>query len=99
MTKYPLYYEEAAHIVRVLTDCGIRLDPVVPPHMVLLVVADELESHVRTNPSHAAAGAWLVEGLAPEDIDNSRRLKLNAIAGTLIGNFLLQCRRTGHAQR
>lgn len=99
MTKYPLYYEEAAHIVRVLTDCGIRLNPVVPPHMILLLVAEELEMLVRTNPSHAAAGACMVQGLAPGGIDVARRRKLNAIAGTLIGNFLLTCRRTAHAQK
>ncbi|MBX9864509.1 MAG: hypothetical protein K2Y42_17355 [Hyphomicrobium sp.] len=99
MTKYPLYYEEAAHIVRVLTDCGIRLNPVVPPHTILLVVADELEMLVGTNPSHAAAGACLVHGLAPEEIDAARRRKLNAIAGTLIGNFLLSCRRPADAHR
>ncbi|PPC98477.1 MAG: hypothetical protein CTY31_12920 [Hyphomicrobium sp.] len=93
MTKYPLYYEEAAHILRVLTDCGIRLNPVVPPHMILLLVAEELERIVGTNPSHAAAGAYLVQGLAPALNDDGRRRKLNAIAGTLIGNFLLTCRR------
>jgi hypothetical protein len=99
MTKYPLYYEEAAHIVRVLTDCGIRLNPTVPPHAILLLVAEELELHVRTNPSHAAAGACLVQGLAPAAIDEARRRKLNAIAGTLIGNFLLTCRKPAHAQK
>lgn len=93
MTKYPRYYEEAAHIVRVLTDCGIRLNPAVPPHMILLLVAEELEMLVRTSPSHAAAGACIVEGLAPGPTDVAKRRKLNAIAGTLIGNFLLTHRR------
>lgn len=89
-TQYPRYYEDAAHIVRVLADCGIGLNPHAPAHMILLLVAEELELVAEASPSHAAAGARLVEGLAPGLIDETRRRKLEAIAGTLIGNFLLR---------
>jgi hypothetical protein len=83
------YYEEAAHIARVLTECGMPLNWVFPVHHLLLAVAYELETWVRNNPSHASAGARLVDILSAGQVDDSRRPRLNAIAGTLIGDFLL----------
>ncbi len=76
-------------MVRVLTDCGVRLNPVAPVHMILLLVAEELERLVETSPSHAVAGAMLVKVLATELDCDARRRRLDAIAATLIGNFLL----------
>lgn len=96
---YPIYYEDAAHIARILTDNGLRLNWFFPAHHLLLCVAWELEKFVTSSPSHAEAGARLVRLLCTDPIDDARRQRLDAIAGTLVGNFLLTRRRPAHAQR
>jgi hypothetical protein len=88
-TNYPVYYEDAAHIVRVLTDAGLHLRSSIPVHAQLLRVAAKLETFAVSNPSHADAGASIIDQMTTEWIDDRSEKRLRAIAGTLIGNFLL----------
>jgi hypothetical protein len=90
---YPIYYEDAAHMVRILVDNGLRLDNGIPTHFWLLGAARELENYAASNASHAEAGARLVYVLGTEPVNDPRLRRLNAIAGTLVGNFLLTCKR------
>lgn len=98
-TAYPPYYEEAAHIARVLTDNGMPLKQDNSPHFLLLCVSCQLAIFQSTHTSHSTAGARVVSTLSGELIDEARRRRLDAIAGTLVGNFLLTCRRTEQFQK
>ncbi len=89
----PRFYEEAAHIMRVLTDTGLPSDWLFPVHMIINQLASELEIIIRDKPSHATAGMHLVDILSSEAVDCARRrARLDAIAGTLVGDFLLMRR-------
>jgi hypothetical protein len=87
MTMYPLHYEEAAHILRVLTDCGLPLTPYFSIPYLLYWIAKELE-WMPVDRSHAEAGERLVDSLSAGTVDPRCRPRLVAIAGTLVGNFL-----------
>lgn len=91
MPAYPLYYEDAAHIAHVLTTNGLRLKTY-STYLLLMWVSFELEMFARSSPSHSTAGARLVDILLGESVDAVRRRRLDAIAGTLVGNFLTVCR-------
>jgi hypothetical protein len=92
--SYPIYYEEAAHITHVLHNNGMPLNARCSIHTQLAVAAITLrllaDGH-RHARSHADAGAWLVGIFGADQLDEARRRRLNAIAGTLVGNFLLTC--------
>jgi hypothetical protein len=98
MPSYPIYYEDAAHIAHVLTKNGLRLKTY-STYLLLMWVSFELEMFARSNPSHSTAGGRLVDILSGESGDAARRRRFEAIAGTLVGNFLLTCKRTAHAQK
>lgn len=86
----PRYYEEAAHIVRVLTDAGLPSDWLLPVHCLIMRLASELEIYLSEKPSHATAGQHLVTVLSSDAVECRRqRARLDAIAGTLVGDFLL----------
>lgn len=83
----PKYYEEAAHILRVLTSCGLPLTPHFSIHYLIWWIAKELE-WMPPDRSHTAAGERLIDSLSGKAVEHSCRSRLVAIAGTLVGNFL-----------
>jgi hypothetical protein len=83
----PRYYEEAAHMLRMLTSCGLPLTPYFSTHYLIWWIAKELE-WMPPGRSHTAAGERLVDSLSGGSVDCSCRPRLVAIAGTLVGNFL-----------
>lgn len=83
----PRYYEEAAHILRVLTARGLPLTPHFSVHYLIWWIAKELE-WMPADRSHTAAGERLIDSLSGASVESSCRPRLVAIAGTLVGNFL-----------
>lgn len=98
-SEYPTYYEDAAHIVRFLTDSGGKLNPHCDMHIKLCLVANHLDLVRFVDVSHAEEGARLIQLVYGYDLPEPKRRRLNAIAGTLIGNFLVKNRRPRNSER
>lgn len=97
--EYPTYYEDAAHIVRFLSDNGGKMIIGSDMHTELRIVANRLHLLTLVEVSQADEGAKLVRHLFGYHLDRSQQKRLNAIAGTLIGNFLVNNRRPQKSER
>lgn len=88
---YPRHYEDAAHIAHFLMRHGLRLKEWHSTHVLLLFVCCEMEISLDRSLSHSEVGRALVRILSDEPMEEARRTRLEAMAGTLFGNFVTSC--------
>lgn len=89
----PPFYEEAAHLLRILTGVGLAIAVGVDPRIVLFQLAECM--HIlrkRTHRQcHSDAALWILKAIEASGnvhCDPARRAKVLAVLGTAIGNFL-----------
>lgn len=85
--------EEAVdHMIDFLTRHGLRLKKGLPRKALIAFASYDVGLAGIIDRSHSEVGRKMVEILSDGTLEESQRKRLEAIAGTLVGNYVTACR-------
>ncbi len=87
----PRFYEEAAHLLLRMMIAGVLIKPGIDNRDILVFLSVRLDQFLTKRPTHADAAIAVLDELVATGMasfDTSKRKRLIALAGTMIGDFL-----------